>query len=50
MNHPPPETFVITLRPISGPQWPPAIVRLRRLLKAALRCYGLRCTDAKREK
>jgi hypothetical protein len=35
--------YQITLRPEPGPV--PAIVRLRKFLKAALRTYGLRCVD-----
>jgi hypothetical protein len=33
--------FRLTLKPAPGPV--PAVVRLRRLLKACLRGYGLRC-------
>lgn len=37
-------TFVLTLRPAPG--WSmPAITRLRKLLKLALRSCGLRCTS-----
>ncbi|HET6249490.1 MAG TPA: hypothetical protein VFE47_17505 [Tepidisphaeraceae bacterium] len=38
-------TYAIILRPID--QAVPAEVRLRRLLKAALRAYGLRCIDVR---
>jgi hypothetical protein len=41
----PPPTFAIELRP-EGPGPPPAI-RLRGLLKAALRRFGLRCVDVR---
>ena len=37
-----PERYTLILRPLDG--WSvPGIVRLRRLLKAALRCWGLKC-------
>ncbi len=37
--------FVLRLRPLPG--WPgPLAVRLRRLLKTALRAYGFRCVKA----
>lgn len=41
MTRTPPPTWTVTLRP-EGDGPPPAI-RVRRLLKAALRAYGLRC-------
>jgi hypothetical protein len=37
------EQFILTLRPLAADA--PVEVRLRRLLKAALRCYGMECTD-----
>ena len=38
--------YIITVVPIPG--WPtPAIIRLRRFLKAALRSWGLRCTECR---
>jgi hypothetical protein len=49
---PPSETYVVTLRPVAGWGNIPGIVRLRRLLKLALRSCGLRCVsvaDAKPE-
>jgi hypothetical protein len=35
--------YQLTVRPEPGPV--PAIIRLRRFLKAALRVYGLKCID-----
>lgn len=38
------EQFTLTLRPLPG--WDvPAIIRLRKFLKMALRSYGLRCVE-----
>ena len=45
MNPPDPETFVLTLR--AEAHVVPAIIRLRALLKAALRQFGLRCVSIK---
>ena len=42
MRRPDIETFEIVLRS-EGHNNPPAIIRLRRLLKVALRGFGLRC-------
>jgi hypothetical protein len=42
-----PLVVTITLIAIPGAWQAPAIVRLRRLLKAALRGYGFRCTDCR---
>lgn len=39
--------YQITLTPAAGNHLAPPIVRLRRLLKASLRGYGLRCVSAK---
>lgn len=43
----PPEQFTLTVEAL--PSWGgvPATIRLKRFLKAALRSYGLRCTEAK---
>ena len=38
----PPLAYCLTLAPIGGARWPPAQVRLRRLLKVSYRSYGLR--------
>ena len=43
MRRPNPPTFEITFRAEAGDSIP-AIIRLRRLLKVALRSFGLRCT------
>lgn len=40
-----PETFTVTFRAVG--EGPPASVRMRRLLKAALRAYGLKSVVAK---
>lgn len=43
--------YVLVLAPITGSRWaavPPA-VRLRRLLKAAARSFGLRVVEVRRE-
>ena len=40
-------TFAVTLEAVPGWGDVPATVRLRRALKAFLRCYGLRCTEAR---
>ena len=42
MRRPNPPTFEITFRAEAGDSIP-AIIRLRRLLKVALRSFGLRC-------
>lgn len=41
--------FVIEFEPVGGAAWRdvPAAIRLRRLLKASTRSYGLRCTGAR---
>lgn len=41
------ERFVIELHDIGKPDDSPAVVRLRLLLKHALRVLGLRCVDAR---
>jgi hypothetical protein len=43
----PPPCYVITLTPAAGPWLAPPVKRLARFLKAALRGYGLRCTDCR---
>ncbi|MCL2641823.1 MAG: hypothetical protein FWD53_13315 [Phycisphaerales bacterium] len=40
----PPERWTLTVE--AAGVGPPLVVRVRRLLKAAGRCYGLRCTAA----
>jgi hypothetical protein len=40
----PRERYQLTLEAL--PDSAPAVIRLRRFLKAALRAYGLRCTSA----
>jgi hypothetical protein len=40
------EEFILTLRALGDDDAPPT-VRLRQLLKHALRCLRLRCTDAR---
>jgi hypothetical protein len=42
-----PERFTLTLAAVPDQNAVPAVIRLRRFLKAALRCYGLRCTDCR---
>jgi hypothetical protein len=42
---PAPETFALVLKAL--PWSTPAVVRLRRLLKCALRSFGLRCIDVR---
>jgi hypothetical protein len=42
-----PERFQLTVEAVPGWGDVPAIIRLRRFLKAALRSYGLRCTEAR---
>jgi hypothetical protein len=37
------ERYTLTLQALPGAYWPPAIIRLRRVLKYALRVCGLRC-------
>jgi hypothetical protein len=41
------EQFAVTLQALPAPGGPPAIIRLRRFLKAALRSYGLRCVECR---
>jgi len=41
----PPERWTLTVEAVGI--GPPMVVRVRRLLKAAGRCYGLRCVVAK---
>jgi len=41
--------YVLTFAPVAHPEVPP-IARLRRLLKMALRSYGLRCVDCREQK
>ena len=43
--HLPPETFTITI--VAGPGPVPAIIRVRQLLKIALRAFKLTCTSIK---
>lgn len=40
-------TFALTLQAVPGWGNVPATIRLKRFLKAALRGYGLRCTEAR---
>ncbi len=39
--------FALTLEAVPSWNGPPAIIRLRRFLKAALRSYGLKCTECR---
>jgi hypothetical protein len=39
--------YRLTFRPLPGYDGPPPIIRVRRLLKIALRLLGLRCIEAK---
>ncbi|MCL2648818.1 MAG: hypothetical protein FWD61_17765 [Phycisphaerales bacterium] len=41
---PPPERWTLTVEAAGA--GPPLVIRVRKLLKAAWRCYGLRCTAA----
>jgi hypothetical protein len=43
MPKPPPLEYIVRLRAL--PSGVPPETRLKRFLKAALRCYGLRCTE-----
>jgi hypothetical protein len=46
VKRPPPQAvYTVTLQPTGD--GPPPIVRLRKLLKAALRSYGLRCVECR---
>jgi hypothetical protein len=50
MSEPKPKTYVVTLQPIPGNhRLPPPIVRLRLLLKRALRDWRLRCVSVREE-
>ena len=40
-------TFALTLQAVPGWGDVPATIRLKRFLKAALRSYGLRCTECR---
>jgi len=44
------ERYHVTLRPEPGNWRTPAIVRLRKFLKAAVRQWGLRCTECREVK
>jgi hypothetical protein len=43
-NNAPPETWVLSFK-AEGDGGPPVEIRVRRLLKRALRSFGLRCVD-----
>lgn len=40
-------TFALTLEALPSWDGPPAIIRLRKFLKAALRSYGLKCIECR---
>jgi hypothetical protein len=46
MSNPDRPTFALTVQAVPGSDVP-AIIRLRRFLKMALRSYGLKCTEAR---
>jgi hypothetical protein len=39
------ERWTLTFEPVPDPQAPPAPIRIRHLLKRALRSFGLRCVN-----